>query len=134
MDHNPVSEATEQNLVLVIYTSGSTGNPKGVMIEHRSLVSFTLAAADEYAIHPGDRILQFASLCFDLSVEEIFTALTHGATVVLRTDDMISSPRDFLQCCEKWKLTILDLPTAYWHDLTAGLSDEGLAMPAPSAW
>jgi len=129
MDHNPVSEATEQNLVLVIYTSGSTGNPKGVMIEHRSLVSFTLAAADEYAIHPGDRILQFASLCFDLSVEEIFTALTHGATVVLRTDDMISSPRDFLQCCEKWKLTILDLPTAYWHDLTAGLSDEGLAMP-----
>jgi amino acid adenylation domain-containing protein len=131
IDKNPVTEVTAQNLAYVIYTSGSTGNPKGVMIEHRSLVSFTAAAAAEYEIGPGDRVLQFASLCFDLSAEEIYPALTHGATVVLRTDGMISSARDFLRYCDEWQLTVLDLPTAYWHDLSLALGEEeGLTFPS----
>ena len=76
---NPPLNAGPTNLAYVIYTSGSTGNPKGVMIEHRSLVNFTVTAAAAYEIRPGDRVLQFASLSFDLSVEEIYPALTHGA-------------------------------------------------------
>jgi amino acid adenylation domain-containing protein len=118
------------NLAYVIYTSGSTGNPKGVMIEHRQIVNFTLAATRAYAIKGEDRILQFASLSFDLSAEEIFPALTCGATIVLRTDAMISSARDFLRTCDEWKISVLDLPTAYWHDLTDALSAEKLKLPA----
>ena len=114
---NPVTDVAPNNLAYLIYTSGSTGNPKGVMVEHRSLAHFTSVAAAEYAIIPGDRILQFASLSFDLSVEEIYPALTNGATVVLRTDEMISSTADFLSCCDDWKISVLDLPTAYWHEL-----------------
>lgn len=114
---NPATEVAPKNLAYLIYTSGSTGNPKGVMIEHRALAHFTRVAAAEYSINPGDRVLQFASLSFDLSVEEIYPALTRGATVVLRTDAMISSARDFLRCCEEWRVSVLDLPTAYWHEL-----------------
>ena len=127
---NPSNEATAENLAYLIYTSGSTGNPKGVMIEHRSLAHFTKVAATEYSIKPGDRVLQFASLSFDLSVEEIYPALTQGATVVLRTDAMISSARDFLDCCEEWKVTVLDLPTAYWHELVDAVALLNLSIPA----
>jgi amino acid adenylation domain-containing protein len=100
------------------------------MIEHRSLVNFTVTASAAYQISPADRILQFASLCFDLSVEEIFPALTRGATIVLRTDEMISSGREFLHYCDQWGVTILDLPTAYWHELTDALSAGNLKLPA----
>jgi amino acid adenylation domain-containing protein len=126
---NPVTEVAVNNLAYLIYTSGSTGNPKGVMIEHRALAHFTAVAAAEYSIKPGDRVLQFASLSFDLSVEEIFPALTQGATIIMRTDAMISSARDFLQCCEEWKVSVLDLPTAYWHELVDAVALLNLSIP-----
>jgi amino acid adenylation domain-containing protein len=128
-DSNPTLNAGPTDLAYVIYTSGSTGNPKGVMIEHRSLVNFTVTSAAAYEIGPADRVLQFASLSFDLSVEEIYPALMRGATIVLRTDEMISSARDFMHYCEAWRITILDLPTAYWHELTDALNDVQLTLP-----
>jgi len=128
-DQSPAIEVTPRNLAYIIYTSGSTGNPKGVAIEHRSLVNFVEAAVAAYEIKPGDRVLQFASLSFDLSAEEIYPALICGATVVLRTDEMISSPRDFLNQCEAWRVTVLDLPTAYWHELTDALDQQGVTLP-----
>jgi amino acid adenylation domain-containing protein len=127
---NPTSEVAPKNLAYLIYTSGSTGNPKGVMIEHRSLAHFTRVAAAEYSIKPGDRVLQFASLSFDLSVEEIYPALTQGATVVLRTDAMINTARDFLNWCEEWKVSVLDLPTAYWHELVDTVTLLNFSIPA----
>jgi len=128
-DENPTANAAPNNIAYVIYTSGSTGNPKGVAIEHRSLANFTNAATAAYEIKPEDRVLQFASLSFDLSAEEIYPALTHGATVVLRTDDMISSPRDFLRCSDEWRISVLDLPTAYWHELSDALATQDLKLP-----
>jgi len=128
-DENLKSPVEATNLAYAIYTSGSTGNPKGVMIEHRQIVNFTLAATRGYAIKREDRILQFASLSFDLSAEEIYPALACGATIVLRTDAMISSARDFLRSCDESKISVLDLPTAYWHDLTDALSAEKLTLP-----
>ena len=129
-DQNPAVTAASNNVAYVIYTSGSTGNPKGVAIEHHSLANFTRAATAAYGIIDTDRILQFASLSFDLSAEEIYPALTHGATVVLRTDDMISSARDFIRYCADWKISVLDLPTAYWHELTDALSGDALDLPS----
>ncbi|MGH8020262.1 MAG: amino acid adenylation domain-containing protein, partial [Opitutaceae bacterium] len=72
--------ARPENLAYVIYTSGSTGAHKGVLIEHRSAVNCTLAASRKFTLGPGDRLLQFASISFDTSVEEIFTTLASGAT------------------------------------------------------
>ena len=127
-DQNLGIKVAPNNIAYVIYTSGSTGNPKGVAIEHRSLTNFIFSAASAYEITSRDRMLQFASLSFDLSVEEIFLPLTQGGTLVLRTEEMISSPRDFLAAVEKWKLSILDLPTAYWHELTDALVNNQLEL------
>ncbi|MFF2644775.1 amino acid adenylation domain-containing protein [Streptomyces niveus] len=114
----------------VIFTSGSTGRPKGVLVGRRQLRDFTGAFADRFAFAPGDRILQFASLSFDTSVEEIFCPLLRGATLVLRDDDMISRPDLFFARCDALGITILDLPTAYWHQLVDALDRGETALPA----
>ena len=63
----------------MLFTSGTTGKPKGVLIEHRSVVAFVAAVADMFEVTPQDRIVAFASLTFDVSVFEIFTALCRGS-------------------------------------------------------
>ncbi len=126
---NTVNQATADSLVYVIYTSGSTGKPKGVTIKHKSLVNFTKVVGSEYALQPGDRVLQFASISFDAAAEEIFPCLVCGATLVLRTKDMLTSIHTFLKKCRDFKLTVLDLPTAFWHQLCLEMSREKLAIP-----
>jgi len=118
-----------KNLAYVIYTSGSTGKPKGVLIQHESLVNYTTVASAEYRIQKCDRILQFSSISFDVSAEEIYTSLTSGATLVLRTDSMLDSIEGFLQKCKNWEITVMALPTAYWHELTAFLSQKTVVLP-----
>jgi aspartate racemase len=126
---NPVCQAKPETLAYVIYTSGSTGRPKGVLIEHRSLANYIETAAAEFALGAEDRVLQFASISFDTSAEEIFACLARGATLVLRTDSMLDSISTFLQQCRDRRITVLDLPTAYWHELAASLDGEGLSLP-----
>ncbi|MGA9772096.1 MAG: non-ribosomal peptide synthetase, partial [Blastocatellia bacterium] len=112
-------EVEEENLAYVIYTSGSTGIPKGVMVEHRSLSNYVETASNHYSITSEDYILQFASISFDTSAEEIFPCLTQGARLVLRTDSMMDSVSDFLTTCKRWNISVLNLPTAYWHQIVA---------------
>jgi amino acid adenylation domain-containing protein len=126
---NPKTTITPQNLVYVIYTSGSTGNPKGVAITHHSLNNYTKTFQTEYNITLDDRVLQFASINFDTAAEEIYPTLTAGASLHLRSETMLDSVETFLAQCKQWGITILDLPTAYWHELVLALHDEALALP-----
>ena len=112
----------------LIYTSGSTGKPKGVLVEHGQLAFYTRDAIAEYRVEPGGRLLQFASLGFDTSAEEVWPALAGGATLVLRDDEMIASPRTFLEQLGRQRISLLNLPTAYWHELCAEL-DDGEPLP-----
>ena len=79
---NPTPISTERNLAYVLYTSGSTGTPKGVAIEHRSAVALLKWAAEFFTtgLKGG---LASTSVCFDLSVFEIFTPLICGGKVLL---------------------------------------------------
>jgi len=114
----------------VIYTSGSTGRPKGVLVPHASLVNYIRHAADSYAVEPGDRVLQFASMSFDTSAEEIYPCLTRGATLVLRDDEMAGSLERFGRDLERLRISVIDLPTAYWHELVAEMAGSDLDVPA----
>ncbi|MBD2772939.1 non-ribosomal peptide synthetase [Iningainema tapete] len=128
-EDNPSTEVKPENLAYVIYTSGSTGKPKGVLIQHKSLVNYTTAAIALYEIDKCDRFLQFSSISFDVSAEEIYTTLTSGAMLVLRTDAMLDSISIFCHKCIEEKITVLAIPTAYWHELTVFLSQEKFALP-----
>lgn len=83
-----------KDLAYVIYTSGTTGQPKGVMIEQRSLSSLCHWFTRHYAITPEDRTTAFAPFIFDASVWEIFPMLVQGATVhILDNDTRHDLPR-----------------------------------------
>ncbi|MBV9787371.1 MAG: AMP-binding protein, partial [Chloroflexi bacterium] len=118
------------NLAYVIYTSGSTGRPKGVLTTHQSVVNYLEAVQPLYQLAPNDRMLQFASPSFDASAEEIYTSLTSGATLVLRTEEMLAGAALFFATCRDWRLSVLNLPTAYWHELCAQLAAESIAFPS----
>ncbi len=82
-DENPVSTVTRDNLAYVIYTSGSTGKPKGVAIAHRSPVAFTHWALSVFPPEDLAGVLAATSICFDLSIFEIFVTLSAGGTVIV---------------------------------------------------
>ena len=117
------------SLAYVIYTSGSTGKPRGVMLEHAGLVNHHLAAIDLYGLSDSDRTLQFSSLSFDIAVEEIFPTWIAGGTVVLRTADLPLAGSGFLRWIRQREITVLDLPTAYWHELVRELTESGASLP-----
>ena len=121
---NPKINISSENLAYVIYTSGSTGKPKGVGVSHRSVSNYIVSTSGEYGINSEDKILQFASISFDAAAEEIYHAFYKGATLVLRPDVVISSPKLFLDFCEDQNISVLDLPTAYWHQLVQEIVDE----------
>lgn len=110
-------------LAYVIYTSGSTGSPQGVMVERGALQAFVSAACERYGMTRRDRVLQFAPLHFDASVEEIWTTLASGGTLVLRSAQMLESMSTFLAACRRLSLSVLDLPTAFWHELVLALDE-----------
>jgi len=126
---NPVSQVQPENLAYMIYTSGSTGKPKGVMVQHNSLVNYTQARIIECGLSSRDRVLQFASISFDGAVAEIYSCLASGATLVLRTDQMLSSVATFVQMCQNHQLTVIELPTAYWHQVTFELAEGNVVLP-----
>ena len=103
----------------VIYTSGSTGMPKGACISHGALAHHADAVASVFALTAADRALQMAALGFDVALEEIFPTLACGAAVVVRAEGVTASVRDFFDAVKRSRLTVLNLPTAFWHELAA---------------
>ncbi|HEX2188123.1 MAG TPA: amino acid adenylation domain-containing protein, partial [Longimicrobiaceae bacterium] len=75
--------ALPENAAYLIYTSGSTGTPKGVVVEHRSAVALLEWARGEFAPEELSGVLASTSVCFDLSVFELFLPLAVGGAVVV---------------------------------------------------
>ncbi len=82
-DHPQNVAVTGENLAYIIYTSGSTGRPKGVAIEHRNAVTLLKWAQKVFSPQDLTGVLASTSLCFDLSVFEIFLPLSCGGRVIL---------------------------------------------------
>ena len=123
------SEVQPDNLAYVIYTSGSTGKPRGVLLSHCGLVNHNTAAVKLFGITPADRMAQFASISFDIAIEEIFPTWIAGAALVIREEDASLAVGDFLRWVRERGVTALDLPTAYWHELVGELAESTLRVP-----
>ncbi|MEP7012743.1 MAG: non-ribosomal peptide synthase/polyketide synthase [Acidobacteriota bacterium] len=118
VDGGPEGEpraALPENLAYVIYTSGSTGVPKGVGISHRDAAGHFAAAAGFYGMDSTDRVVQFASASFDVSMEQVGVALASGGTLVVRGPEL-PPPLDLSDWMTRWRITNANLPTAVWTE------------------
>ena len=125
----PVSSVAvgAKNLAYVIFTSGSTGKPKGVLIEHGAVVNHAAAMARHFKLGPEDRVLQFASLSFDVAAEEIFPTWSTGGSVVLwPITSGVAPVRYFVEFVEDQGITVVNLPAPYWHEWVDELSHAGI--------
>jgi amino acid adenylation domain-containing protein/non-ribosomal peptide synthase protein (TIGR01720 family) len=126
---DPEPLATADDPAYVIYTSGSTGRPKGVLVQHRSLVGYATAAVDAFDLVPADRMLQFASLGFDVLVEELFPTWLAGATVVMVPERVLGGGEELLRLIHDERLTVFELPTSFWHEWVQALTHTGAILP-----
>ncbi|WP_295839385.1 non-ribosomal peptide synthetase, partial [uncultured Xanthomonas sp.] len=112
----------------LIFTSGSTGFPKGVKVGHGALSAYLAGLQQVYAIAHEDRLLQFSAFNFDVFVEECLMALCHGACLVIRDDASAESADAFWRFVDLHALSVLNLPTAFWHLLADTLTEDAVAI------
>jgi amino acid adenylation domain-containing protein len=137
LDADPVTAHTDlpqpschpNNPAYVLCTSGSTGAPKPVVVSRQALTVMVRALRHLFALTPKDRVLQFASLGWDTCLEEILPALTVGATVIFDDEAYSGSFPRFVRMVAEQEITVLDLPTAFWHELVLFLHEEQARLP-----
>jgi amino acid adenylation domain-containing protein/FkbM family methyltransferase len=126
---NPHGRVGSRNLAYVIYTSGSTGRPKGVAVEHGSASGYAAEMARLLELGEGERMLQFASPGFDVVIEEVFPALVSGAAVVVSRAELLQ-PAELARVIDETSVSVMELPTAYWHEWVRAMAEDGLRLPA----
>ncbi|MCH9649660.1 MAG: amino acid adenylation domain-containing protein [Deltaproteobacteria bacterium] len=119
---------SEHQTAYVLFTSGSTGRPKGVPVSHGAASAYLHSAVQRFQLSAEDRFLNFTSLSFDPSLLEIFATWQAGGTVVLPDPAMMGSTARFLDYCHRHRITQLNLPTAFWHQVVSGL-EAGQRLP-----
>jgi amino acid adenylation domain-containing protein len=121
-------QAVEQNLAIatkpshlayVIYTSGSTGLPKGVQIEHHSVVNLLNSVRTEPGLTDQDTLLSVTTITFDISVAEIFLPLVVGARLVIASREVAADGAKLLKTLETAKVTFLQPTPVTWQLLLA---------------
>jgi amino acid adenylation domain-containing protein len=113
----PESAVIPENLAYVIYTSGSTGKPKGVMVEHKGLCNLGEMQKDRFRLGDQSRVLQFASLSFDASVWEIFSALAAGGCLRMCEQRSLMPGADLVKILREDQITTVTLPPAVLAEL-----------------
>jgi amino acid adenylation domain-containing protein len=111
----PLSVAGPQNLAYVMYTSGSTGVPKGVLIEHRSVVNLVTTIAAEPGAKPEDHFLAATTLSFDVSTLELFLPLVIGAQMTVVSREVAMDGHLLGETIEKAGISVVLATPATWR-------------------
>lgn len=102
----PLPGAGLDDLAYVLYTSGTTGQPKGVMVSHRSVANVVADCNARFRIGPADRFFGINAFTFDLSVWDVFGALSAGAAIVLPDHDRAADPAHWVDLCAGAGVTV----------------------------
>ncbi|HEV7586516.1 MAG TPA: amino acid adenylation domain-containing protein, partial [Longimicrobium sp.] len=122
----PRVDVHPENLLYVIYTSGSTGRPKGAALPHRALATLVRWQLARWGTAAAARTLQFTSLSFDVSFQEIFATWAAGGTLVLVDDETRRDGEALIAYLREHRVERLFLPFAALQNL-AEAGDRGTA-------
>jgi len=126
---NPSPSATAQHLAYIIYSSGTTGRPKGIMIEHKSVIHYSQWFADYVPCCPQQRIDFSSNYCFDMSISTTIVPLMLGLTVVICQKDVKNNLLAYLQHLAKHKVAIVKMTPSYLRALLHTLKRHTTQLP-----
>lgn len=126
---NVISNATENNLAYIIYTSGSTGQPKGVLIEHKSVVNFIRWLGQFTECQPQDRVDFSSSIVFDMAVANTITAFALGLQVVICSDAVKKNVSRYLMYLKQTNIQLTKLTPSYFNVLVREAHIQGISLP-----
>lgn len=119
-----ITQVTPNNLAYIIYTSGTTGNPKGVMVEHHSVIRLFEAGTKLYNFNDKDVWSLFHSYTFDFSVWELWGSLLFGGKLIIPSYEDTRNIPNFYNLCKSEGLTILNqTPSAFYQFVDAAIHD-----------
>jgi len=124
-EENPVTQVQPDNLAYIIYTSGSTGKPKGVAMEHRAFCHYIWWQLQNTTVSKSARILQFAPLSFDISLQECLTTWSLGGILVLVSEEVRRNPMALASFLVEKRIESVFLPCIALRNLAEAVNNLG---------
>jgi amino acid adenylation domain-containing protein len=118
----PICDAVGHNLACINYVSDSTGTPKGVMVPHQAINRLVLHT-NYITLDSSARIAQTSNCSQDTATLEIFSALLNGAQLIGFTDDIATSPDEFVERLKEQSITTLWLATTLFNQIASMTPD-----------
>ncbi|MEQ9355858.1 amino acid adenylation domain-containing protein [Coleofasciculus chthonoplastes] len=120
---------TPDDFMVVLYTSGSTGRPKGVMLNHRGYMNRLEWMQKTFALAPSDRVAQKTSICFDISIWEIFWPLMYGATACPLAKTTVKNPWQLAEWINEARINVMHFVPSLFGEFINALEGEGFTFP-----
>ncbi len=113
--HRRAGQPRPEDPAYLIFTSGSTGRPKGVLVGHRALLNNALGIQSRLGLANQDRVMQFSSISFDASIQDVTPTLAAGACLCLLQRRGAPGAAELGAFVRTHGVSLFLLPTAYWH-------------------
>ncbi|MFG2342387.1 amino acid adenylation domain-containing protein [Streptomyces yangpuensis] len=126
----PLISTSADDLAYVIYTSGSTGVPKGILMPGACVINLVSWQKRALPIGPDARTAQFAAATFDISLQEIFSALLYGETVVVPDEELRMNPAAFARWAHAQELSQLFVPNVMLRAISEEVDPHGSELSA----
>ncbi|MFJ1938893.1 non-ribosomal peptide synthase/polyketide synthase [Kitasatospora sp. NPDC088160] len=129
-EHDPAVAVDARHPAYVIYTSGSTGRPKAVVMPAAGLLNLLAWHHEAVGGEPGTRTAQFTAISFDVSVQEVLSALLYGKTLVVPTEEQRRSAELFAHWLDRHRVAELFAPNLVVEALAEAAEEAGLELPS----
>ncbi len=128
-DSELVPLSTLDDPMVVLYTSGSTGTPKGVVLAHRGYANRHDWHQQLFRLQPGERVAQKTSVCFDISVWELFWPLQFGGTVCPVATAVLRDPWSLAEWMQRTEIRVMHFVPSLFGEFLTAIEPQNIGFP-----